>query len=117
VNLTGPGPGPSHTRTHTGHTSVELLTALAVATGHPPRHTHAAPVVSPRGSPPRQADKEGEGHREEEVEDAEFVQLLSHRILPALIRGGIYHYPRSPTTPYPPNRGTLKYRSHAWSLI
>lgn len=78
MNLTGPGPGPLHTCTHTGHTSVELLTALAVATGHPPRHTHAAPVVSPRGSPPRQADKEGEGHREEEVEDAEFVQLLSH---------------------------------------
>lgn len=73
MDLSALGPGLLHTRSHTGHTSVELLTALAVATGQPPRQAHTAPVVSPRGSPPRQADKEGEGHREKKVEDAEFV--------------------------------------------
>ena len=73
MDLAGPGPGLLHTRSHTGHTSAELLTALAVATGQPPRQAHTAPVVSLRGSPSRQADKEGEGHGEKKVEDAEFV--------------------------------------------
>lgn len=61
-------------------------------------------MVSPRGSLPRQADEEGEGHGEQEVEDAQPVQLLPDCVLPALVQRGL-SLSTVPAAPRPPAGG------------
>lgn len=64
---------PTLTRIHVCRTAHHWLWPLAI-----PRHAQVTPMLSPRGSPPRQADEVGEGQGDQEIEDAQLVQLLPH---------------------------------------
>lgn len=72
-----------------------------------PRHPLGiVPGAPPHGSPPRQADQEGEGHGQEEVEDGQLVQLLTHRVLPALgCRGSGHRHCHQLPCPHPLTEG------------